>query len=88
MYFVNAFIFNTYRRGVQYTEELNGNLDSHTIIEVMGLLKASNKKYNQTILRVTHKVAIAQTYDRTIRIEDVILYDGELEFYVRGGEGK
>ena len=54
----------------------------------MGLLKASNKKYNQTILRVTHKVAIAQTYDRTIRIEDVILYDGELEFYVRGGEGK
>ncbi len=69
-------------------DEPTGNLDSHTTIEVMGLLKASSKKYNQTILMVTHNEAIAQTCDRTIRIEDGKLYDGELEFYVRGGEGK
>ena len=69
-------------------DEPTGNLDSHTTIEVMGLLKASSKKYNQTILMVTHNEAIAQTCDRTIRIEDGKLYDGELEFYTRGGEGK
>ena len=52
----------------------------------MGLLKASSKKYNQTILMVTHNEAIAQTCDRTIRIEDGKLYDGEREFYAGGGE--
>lgn len=52
----------------------------------MGLLKASCKKYNQTILMVTHNEAIAQTCDRIIRIEDGRLYDGEREFYAKGGE--
>ena len=67
-------------------DEPTGNLDSRTTIEVMGLLKASCKKYNQTILMVTHNEAIAQTCDRIIRIEDGRLYDGEREFYAKGGE--
>lgn len=67
-------------------DEPTGNLDSHTTIEVMGLLKASSKTYNQTILMVTHNEAIAQTCDRIIRIEDGKLYDGEREFYAKGGE--
>lgn len=67
-------------------DEPTGNLDSRTTIEVMGLLKASSKKYNQTILMVTHNEAIAQTCDRIIRIEDGRLYDGEREFYAKGGE--
>ena len=67
-------------------DEPTGNLDSRTTIEVMGLLKASSKKYNQTILMVTHNDAIAQTCDRIIRIEDGMLYDGEREFYAKGGE--
>lgn len=67
-------------------DEPTGNLDSRTTIEVMGLLKASSKKYNQTILMVTHNEAIAQTCDRIIRIEDGMLYDGEREFYAKGGE--
>ena len=72
-----------------YTTKMNlptGNLDSRTAIEVMGLLKSSSKTYNQTILMVTHNEALAQTCDRLIRIEDGRLYDGEREFYAKGGE--
>ncbi len=69
-------------------DEPTGNLDSRTAIEVMGLLKSSSKKYNQTILMVTHNEALAQTCDRMIRIEDGRLYDGEREFYAKGGEAQ
>lgn len=58
-------------------DEPTGNLDSQTAIEVMGLLKASSKKYNQTIMMVTHNEALAQTCDRIIRIEDGQLYQRE-----------
>lgn len=67
-------------------DEPTGNLDSRTALDVIGLLKASSKKYNQTIVMVTHNEAIAQTCDRIIRIEDGRLYDGEREFYAKGGE--
>ena len=40
----------------------------------MGLLKESSRKYNQTILMVTHNEALAQACDRIIRIEDGKLY--------------
>jgi len=51
-------------------DEPTGNLDSRTTVDVMGLLKASSRQYNQTILMVTHNEQIAQTCDRIIRIED------------------
>ncbi|MDD3279673.1 MAG: ABC transporter ATP-binding protein [Lachnospiraceae bacterium] len=51
-------------------DEPTGNLDTKTTLEVMGLLKESNKKFHQTIIMVTHNAAIAQTCDRLIRIED------------------
>lgn len=51
-------------------DEPTGNLDSATTIEVIGLLRASCKKYSQTILMVTHNENIAQTCDRIIHIED------------------
>lgn len=51
-------------------DEPTGNLDSRTTAEVMGLLKTSSKKYNQTILMVTHNEILAQSCDRIIRIED------------------
>lgn len=47
-------------------DEPTGNLDSATTIEVIGLLKTSCRKYNQTILMVTHNEAIAQICDRTL----------------------
>lgn len=67
-------------------DEPTGNLDSATTIEVMGLLKASSRKYKQTILMVTHNEAIAQTCDRVIHIEDGRVVTGKHIFPVRGGD--
>lgn len=51
-------------------DEPTGNLDSKTGMEVIGLLKITSKKFNQTIVMITHNEEIAQMADRTIRIED------------------
>lgn len=56
-------------------DEPTGNLDSRTTAEVMGLLTLSSRKYNQTILMVTHNEMLAQSCDRIIRIEDGRIYD-------------
>ena len=67
-------------------DEPTGNLDSGTTIEVMGLLKASCRKYKQTILMVTHNEAIAQTCDRVIHIEDGRIVTGNIRFPAKGGD--
>lgn len=67
-------------------DEPTGNLDSATTIEVMGLLKASCRKYQQTILMVTHNEAIAQTCDRVIHIEDGRIVTGKRIFPAKGGD--
>ncbi|WP_066874906.1 ABC transporter ATP-binding protein [Clostridium mediterraneense] len=51
-------------------DEPTGNLDSKTEQEVLGLLKVTSKKFNQTIVMITHNEQIAQMADRIIRIED------------------
>lgn len=51
-------------------DEPTGNLDSHTSREVIGLLKTTSEKFHQTIVMITHNEEIAQSADRTIRIED------------------
>ncbi len=51
-------------------DEPTGNLDSRTSMDVIGLLKMTNRKFNQTIVMITHNEEIAQLADRTIRIED------------------
>ena len=51
-------------------DEPTGNLDSKTSQDVLGLLKTSSRKFNQTIIMITHDEAIAQMADRIIRIED------------------
>ena len=51
-------------------DEPTGNLDSKTSQDVLGLLKTTGKKFNQTIVMITHDDEIAQMADRTIRIED------------------
>ena len=67
-------------------DEPTGNLDSVTTVEVMGLLKTSCRKYNQTILMVTHNEAIAQTCDRVIHIEDGQIVTGKKRFPEKGGD--
>ena len=56
-------------------DEPTGNLDSKTTAEVMGLLKNSARKYNQTIIMVTHNEILANSSDRIIRIEDGVLWE-------------
>lgn len=51
-------------------DEPTGNLDTKTSLDVISLLKITGKKYNQTIVMITHNEAIAQMADRIIRIED------------------
>ena len=58
------------RPAVLLADEPTGNLDSATAADVIGLLKASSRKYSQTVLMVTHNEVIAQSCDRIFRIED------------------
>lgn len=51
-------------------DEPTGNLDSRTSGDVLGLLKATSNKFNQTLVMITHNDEIAQLADRIIRIED------------------
>jgi len=51
-------------------DEPTGNLDSKTTEEVMDLLKKSIKKYNQTLIMITHNNEIAKKSDRIISIID------------------
>lgn len=56
-------------------DEPTGNLDSKTTEEVMDLLKKSIKKYNQTLIMITHNNEIAKKSDRIISIIDGKLND-------------
>ncbi|AUA37224.1 ABC transporter ATP-binding protein [Clostridioides difficile] len=51
-------------------DEPTGSLDSRTSSDVLSLLKVTSKKFNQTIVMITHNNEIAQLTDRIIRIED------------------
>ena len=51
-------------------DEPTGNLDSQNSEEVMDLLKISQRRYNQTIVMVTHDAMMANKADRIITIED------------------
>ena len=51
-------------------DEPTGNLDSKASDEIVELLKLSNKKYNQTIIMITHNLEIANVADRIIKLED------------------
>lgn len=51
-------------------DEPTGNLDSKTSQDVLGILKVTSERYQQTIVMITHNEEIAQMADRIIRIED------------------
>ena len=61
--------------GVQFTDEPTGNLDSQNSSEVIALLKETSKKYEQTIIMITHNRSIAQTADRVLQVSDGTLTD-------------
>ena len=56
-------------------DEPTGNLDSQNSREVIALLKKTAKKYEQTIIMITHSRSIAQTADRVLQVTDGVLTD-------------
>lgn len=70
--------------GVQFTDEPTGNLDSKSGKIVIQALNDINKKYQKTIVMVTHDPQMASNCDRIILLKDGLILD-ELE---RGDDQK
>lgn len=56
-------------------DEPTGNLDTQNSSEVIALLKETAKKYQQTIIMITHNRSIAQTANRILQVSDGVLSD-------------
>ncbi len=56
-------------------DEPTGNLDSHNSSEVISLLKTASKRYQQTIIMITHNRSLAAAADRVLQLSDGILTD-------------
>ena len=56
-------------------DEPTGNLDSQNSSEVLALLKETARRYEQTVIMITHNPAIAHTADRVLKVSDGILSD-------------
>lgn len=56
-------------------DEPTGNLDTQNSSEVIALLKEASKKYEQTIIMITHNRGIAMTADRILEVSDGCLTD-------------
>ena len=56
-------------------DEPTGNLDTQNTSEVIALLKEASRKYEQTILIITHSRSIAQSADRILQVSDGVLTD-------------
>lgn len=56
-------------------DEPTGNLDTQNSSEVLALLKETSKRYEQTILMITHNRRIAQTADRILQVSDGVVTD-------------
>ena len=55
---------------VVLADEPTGNLDSRNSREIMGLLRDSNRHFDQTLVVITHDEDIACAADRVVAIED------------------
>ena len=56
-------------------DEPTGNLDTQNSTEVITLLKEASRKYEQTIVMITHSLSIAQTADRILKVSDGVVSD-------------
>ena len=66
-------------------DEPTGNLDSHASREVMALLQTANRRYQQTLLLITHDEKIALMADRILTIADGRLVDDARLKDAKGG---
>lgn len=56
-------------------DEPTGNLDTQNSSEVIALLKEASRKYEQTIIMITHNRSIAQSADLILQVSDGVLTD-------------
>ena len=67
-----------YSPSIVLADEPTGNLDTKNSKEIIDLLKISVRKYNQTLILITHDLNIASQADRIITIEDGNLVKDEV----------
>ncbi|MGL5316176.1 MAG: ABC transporter ATP-binding protein [Peptostreptococcaceae bacterium] len=58
------------RPSIMLCDEPTGNLDSKNAMDIMELLKFTAKKYNQTLIIITHDEKVAKSANRVITIQD------------------
>lgn len=56
-------------------DEPTGNLDSRNSSDVISLLKTASRRYEQTIVMITHNMNIASEADRILKVSDGVLTD-------------
>lgn len=66
-------------------DEPTGNLDSHASRDVMELLQLANRRYQQTLLLITHDEKIALMADRILTLADGRLVSDERLKDAKGG---
>lgn len=66
-------------------DEPTGNLDSHASRDVMELLQLANRRYQQTLLLITHDEKIALLADRILTLTDGRLVSDERLKDAKGG---
>ncbi len=69
------------RPAVVFADEPTGNLDSKTSLEIMQMMKSFSRRYDQTIIMVTHDSELTVFADRTIT-----LLDGEIVSDTKKGD--
>lgn len=72
------------RPAILFADEPTGNLDTHTTIEVMEMIRNIARQYNQTLIIVSHDPEIADYADRIITLIDGNIHKIE----VKKGEEK
>ena len=60
---------------VLLADEPTGNLDSHTGVEILNLLRDIRRRFQPTILMVTHDLAAASFCERLLRLQDGRIID-------------
>lgn len=69
-----------YKPSIVLADEPTGNLDSKNSKEIIDLLKLSVRKYNQTLILITHDLSIAAQANRIITIEDGRIIRDEVNY--------